>query len=111
MLSKNDGYYLVELLLSLSGWILIASLMVPMLVVINKQAVQIQEKSEALHILYEYVQGVLIEKPERENFNVTKNNKSYEIIWFGDQEGSKGEVCVRYEDIFGKTIQIHETVQ
>jgi len=111
MLSKNKGYYLIELLLSLSGWILIASLMVPMLVVSNKQSVQVQEKSDALHILYEYVQEVIIESPERENFSVIKNNKSYYIIWVGEKEGRKSEVCIRYEDVFGKTIQIHETVQ
>lgn len=111
MLSKNKGYYLVELLLSLSGWILIASLMVPMLVLFNKQSVQIQEKSDALHILYEYVQEVIIENPERENFSVIKNNKSYDIIWVGEKEGRKSEVCIRYEDVFGKIIQIHETVQ
>ena len=75
MLSKNKGYYLVELIISLSGWILIASVMVPMLVIVNKQSVQIQEKSEALHILYEYMQEVIIENPERENFSGIKNNK------------------------------------
>lgn len=111
MLSKNKGYYLLELILSLSGWILIASIMVPILIQFNKQSVQIQEKSEALHILYEYVQEVLIENPERENFSVIKNNKSYDIIWFGEKEGGKSEVCIRYEDVFGKTIQINESVQ
>jgi competence protein ComGE len=111
MLSKNKGYYLLELILSLSGWILIASIMVPMMIQFNKQSVQIQEKSEALHVLYEYVQEVLIENPERENFSVIKNNKSYDIIWFGEKEGRKSEVCIRYEDVFGKTIQINESVQ
>lgn len=111
MLLKNKGYYLVELLLSLSGWILIASMVVPMLIQINKQSVQMKEKSEALHILYEYVQEVLIENPERENFNVMKNNNTFDIIWFGEKDGRKSEVCIRYEDVFGKTVQIHESVQ
>jgi hypothetical protein len=111
MLSKNKGYYLFELILSLSGWILIASMMVPMLIQFNKQSVQIQERSEAVHILYEYVQEVLIENPERASFSVIKNNKSYDIVWYGETEGRKSEVCIRYEDVFGKTIQINESVQ
>jgi competence protein ComGE len=109
--NKNKGYYLLELLLSLSGWILIGSIMVPMLVVFNKQSNQIQEKSEALQILYEYVQEVLIENPDRENFSVIKNNKSYDIIWVGEKEERKSEVCIRYEDVNGNIIQINETVQ
>jgi hypothetical protein len=82
-----------------------------MLVIFNKQSVQIQEKSDALHILYEYLQEVIIENPERENISVVKNNKSYDIIWVGEKEGRTSEVCIRYEDVFGKTIQIHETIQ
>ena len=33
------------------------------------------------------MQDVIIENPERENFSVIKNNKSYEIIWVGEKEG------------------------
>lgn len=111
MLLKNKGYYLLELILSLSGWILIISFFVPMLIGYHKQSIQIQEKSQAVQILYQYIEKVIIEDPARENFSLTKNNKRYDIVWFGNREGIKSEVCIRYEDVYGKTIQIIEYVQ
>ena len=80
---KNNGFYMAELLLSLSCWILMASMVVPMLVQLHKQSVQIQEKQDALHILYEYMQEVRVEQRERENVTVTKENKQYRISWQG----------------------------
>ena len=43
---------MAELIISLSGWLLILGILVPILIQVNKQSIEIQEKSEALHILY-----------------------------------------------------------
>jgi competence protein ComGE len=108
MLLKNKGFYMAELLLSLSCWILMASMVVPMLVQLNKQSVQIQEKQDALHILYEYMREVRVDQREREDVTVTKENKAYRINWRG---AGKSEVSIIYEDVFGETIQIHEYME
>ncbi|WP_338470236.1 hypothetical protein R4Z10_15725 [Niallia sp. XMNu-256] len=110
-MSRNEGYYLSELLISLSGWILVASILVPMMISLTKQTVEIQEKSEANHFLYEYVQKVVIEKPERTNFSVTKNSKEYDITWDDEKDELKSEVSIRYENVFGETVQFTETIQ
>ena len=110
MLRENKGYFLLELLISLSGWILMAGIFVPMLVGINKQSIEIQEKSEAIQILYEYMQKVVVENPERNDISLIKNNKQYEIVW-SVENGVKSEVCIQYEDVFGRPIQIKESIQ
>lgn len=108
---KNNGYFLCDLLISLSGWILIASVIVPMMIGLNKQSVELKEKSDAVHILYEYMQTVVVENPERTNFSVTKNDKEYEVVWQGKKDGVKSEVSIRYENVFGQTVQINEFLQ
>ncbi|WP_428909100.1 competence type IV pilus minor pilin ComGE [Niallia sp. Krafla_26] len=110
MLRENKGYFLLELLISLSGWILIASVFVPMMIVFNKQSVETQEKSEALHILYDYLQEAVVENSERNDFSVIQHNKRYDIVW-SEGNGIKSEVSIQYEDVFGKTVQISESIQ
>lgn len=103
---KNDGFYFAELMLSLAGWLLITGFLVPSLIHVKKETLQVQEETAALHILYEYIQTVLIDYPERVNNTVIKENTRYELVW---QEG-ESEVCIRYEDVQGKTKQFCERV-
>lgn len=108
---KNSGFYMAELLLSLSGWILISSILVPMFIQLNKQSIELQERSEALHLLYEYVQTIIVENPNRENRVITRGDTQYEIVWQEESGDEKTEVMIRYEDVFGRTVHYYETVQ
>jgi competence protein ComGE len=108
---KNNGFYMAELLLSLSGWILIAGVLVPMFIQLNKQSIQLQERSDALHILYDYLQTIVVENPDRENVVVTRGHTQYEIVWRGASAEGKTEVAISYEDVFGHTVYYYETVQ
>lgn len=109
---KNNGFYMAELLLSLSGWILIAGVLVPMFIQLNKQSIQLQERSDALHILYEYLQTIVVENPDREDVIITRGDIQYEIVW-REESGvdRKTEVAISYEDVFGHAIYYYETVQ
>jgi hypothetical protein len=82
-----------------------------MMIGLNKQYVELEEKSEAVHVLYEYMQTVIVENPERTNFSLTKNNRKYEVVWQEEKDGAKREVSIRYEDVFGQTVQINEFIQ
>ncbi|MBB6444904.1 hypothetical protein [Bacillus benzoevorans] len=99
---KNDGFYMAELMLSLAGWLLIAGFIVPYILQVKKQTIQVYEQEEAFHLLYESIQTVLIEHPERINNTVVKGGILYEVMW---QEGGK-EVCVTYEDVLQKKNQL-----
>lgn len=97
---------MAELIISLSGWLLITSVFVPFYIQLQSQLMQLEEKSEALHLLYEYIQKVIVENPERENDVITKGDKQFTVIWQGDD---KKAVMITYEDVFGRTVEIHET--
>ncbi|MCQ6273717.1 hypothetical protein JMM81_01835 [Bacillus sp. V3B] len=108
---KNNGFYMAELLLSLSGWMLIACILVPMFIQLNKQSIQLQERSDALHILYEYLQTIVVENSDREDTIITRGNKQYEIVWQEAAVDGKTEVVISYEDVFGYKVDYYETVQ
>ena len=110
-LKNEKGFYMAELIISLSGWLLISGVLVPIFIQVNKQSIEIQEKSEALHILYEYMQTVTIENPVKENKILSGNHTHYEIVWEMEQRDGKREVSIRYENVFGRTIQIYESTQ
>lgn len=101
---RNDGFYMAELMLSLAGWLLIAGFLVPYILQVKKQTIQVHERAEAFHLLAESMQTVLIEHPERVNNTVVKDGISYVVMW---QEGGK-EVCITYEDILQKKNQFCE---
>lgn len=99
---KSDGFYMAELMLSLAGWLLIAGFFVPYIIYVKKQTIQVEEQSQAYHLLYETMQTVLIEHPGAVNSTVIKGGTTYKIIW---QEGAR-EICIRYEDIFEQNNQL-----
>jgi competence protein ComGE len=108
---KNEGFYMAELIISLSGWLLISGILVPLFIQVNKQSIQIQEKSEALHILYEYMQTVTLENPKKENKVFTVDGTHYEIEWGEEIENENRKVSISYENVFGRSIQIYESIQ
>lgn len=107
---KNNGFYMAELLVSLSGWLIITGILIPMFLQANKQIKELEQKSDALHLLYEYVQTVMIEKSTEENIIMKKGNTQYEINWQEGLEDGKREVFITYENVFGKMVQLHELV-
>lgn len=110
MLLKNKGFYMAELLVSLTGWILIAGIIVPMLMQVILQNKSLQQKANALHIFYEYVQTAMINDGEKENYSEIRDATLYEIKWLDDSVAGLQEVYITYENVFGKTVQLRETV-
>ncbi|WP_394232935.1 competence type IV pilus minor pilin ComGE [Niallia oryzisoli] len=103
---KNKGFYMAELIISLSGWLVISTTFVPVFIKLHHQLIQQEEKSEALHLFYEYLQTVIVEGQDRENIVITKEDKQYSIIWEGE---NLREVKICYEDVLGNKVEIHET--
>src|SRR5688500_5818921 len=108
---KNEGFYMAELMISLSGWLIISGFFVPLYLDVSREFISISEKSQANYILYEYIQRVMVEDIKRTNTIVSRENKQYELIWQVGSYGEKTEVFLRYEDIFGKSVVLSETVQ
>jgi hypothetical protein len=55
-LLKNEGFFLAELILSLSAWLVSACVLFPLFLHASDQAEEHRKSSEAAQILYEYLQ-------------------------------------------------------
>lgn len=98
MLRKTDGYFLAELLLSLSTWLLITLFLLPLLMLLKDQSVGLQLENTALHLLYDELERKIDEGVSVSDKVVILNGFSYEITWIDDT--SQTEVCVEYKDVY-----------
>jgi hypothetical protein len=108
-LKSNHGFYMAELIISLTGWLLITGIFVPMFIQMKQQSVSLQQKSDALHVIYEYVQTIDREM-EKENRSVIRGDTRFEISWTDIEVDGKKEVLITYENALGKTIRIYERI-
>lgn len=95
MLQRNDGYFLAELLLSLSSWLLMTGLMLPMVMFVWEQSAQLQLDNTATHLLYDALESHIVEGVSTEGKLVHLNGTVYEIRWSGEMSDTK--VCVEYD--------------
>lgn len=96
MLKRNEGYFLAELLLSLSTWILITCALLPLISLVWKQAYQLTLDNMAIHLLYDELEREIDEGITPGNRIVQLNGANFEISW--NEEMPSFEVCVKYED-------------
>jgi hypothetical protein len=106
MLRKCEGFFLGELLLSLSLWILAIGILLPFVIKLTNQSLQVKVETGAVHLLYEEVQAYLADGTVPGNRTVHKNGYEYMIIWKTDRE-----VCVKFEDQFQHPIEKCETIE
>lgn len=103
MWRKNNGFFLAEVLLSLSAWLVIASIIFPLIIRAVNQSEQLHQEYEGTKLLYETLikarkDGVLPNIDE-----IIINRTVYQIGYELDEGHAKMEVCVQYEDLFQKT--------
>lgn len=98
------------MLLSLSIWVLITLILIPLYVHVNKQLKQTQQELDAIHLLYEAVQGYLIEGIRENGDGVERGGCQYTIAW-SDADESMEEVCVYFQNPFGETVYKCEKIE
>lgn len=103
MLKKNDGYFLAELLLTLTAWIIIAGVIFPLIMKVMNQSIQAEQEYAAEKLLYE---GLITAK--KEGFlpvheTITINQTEYEMKQQSIDGQAIMEVCIQYVDIFQRT--------
>lgn len=99
MLTRNDGFFLAELLLSLNTWIIISLFMLPVVIGVREQSVLLQLEMTAVHLLYDELESHIDEGGIVSNKNVFLNGTNFLISWSSGT--SQKEVCVQYEDFHG----------
>ncbi|WP_462412204.1 hypothetical protein [Neobacillus sp. Marseille-QA0830] len=97
MLRSNRGYFLLDLLLSLSAILLIGLNLVPLLVDLRKQAAMLEITNQARQIAYEELHAKLTDKTFTA-FTITRNGIMYRITWMDGKTAGIKEVCVKVDE-------------
>lgn len=96
MLQRNNGFFLPEMLLTLSAWLVIAAVFFPLVMNIVKQSVGLQQEFEGTRLLYEALLSAKIEGVHPVSETITVNQTVYNI----SLESAGVEVCIQYENVF-----------
>ncbi|AZU63323.1 hypothetical protein [Neobacillus mesonae] len=94
MLRNNNGFFLLELLLSLSAMFMICIYFIPLLIDIRNQTMVLEIEKTSRQIMYEELQAKLINSQGFADQVFIQNNVEYLIQWRGIEEGEEKEVCV-----------------
>jgi competence protein ComGE len=97
MLSKNDGYFLLELLLSLSAWFMMGTFFIPLLMDISNQSRQLVQDKKAKQFLFEELQANLVEDRTNSKYSIFHNGTEYKIYWAQSTVNGQKEVCVEVD--------------
>ena len=98
-MSRNKGFFLAEMLLSLTALCTAALFLVPALTFVYERGIQIQKENSARSLLYAELLKAEAEEVLPENGNKLIKGTSYSITYSQNQDGG-GEVCVEYEAAF-----------
>ncbi|MGX6442734.1 hypothetical protein ACWM35_05825 [Neobacillus sp. K501] len=97
MLLKNDGFFLLELLLSLSVWIMIGLFFVPLLMDLKNQSQELEIYKKANQLLYEELHATLSDDHLEARYSVIEKGREYQIEW--RDGGGEKEVCVSVVEV------------
>ncbi|MGF6948449.1 competence protein ComGE [Neobacillus sp. B4I6] len=97
MLRSTRGYFLLELLLSLSAWLMLSLFLLPLLIELREQSRQLEWESKARQLMYEELQTKLISNKTFSNYTTILNGVEYQITWKDTGAADQKEVCVRIE--------------
>jgi competence protein ComGE len=97
MLWKNDGFFLLELLLSLSAWFMMSMFFMPLLMELSHQSQQLVRDKKAVQFLFEELQANLTEDRTTSNYSIYHNGTEYKIYWIQSSDIGQKEVCVKVD--------------
>jgi len=97
MLSSSKGYFLLELLLSLSALFILSLFLLPLLTELREQSRQLELENKARQLMYEELQANLVSNRGTSFSTSIQNGIEYQIIWKESEWARQKEVCVRVE--------------
>jgi len=101
MLSRHEGFFLAELLLSLSAWLVMASVVLPITIHLIGQSVDLRRETEALHLLYDRLKSMKVQGHNYVEAEVTElNGVIYRFHNVETIDGMETEVCVDFDGNF-----------
>jgi len=99
MLRNTKGFFLLDLLLSLSAMLTLCLFLVPLLTDLREQSRQLELESKARQLMYEELQAGIISIQPNSNYSTIsiQNGIEYKINWKDSESTGQKEVCVRVE--------------
>jgi competence protein ComGE len=97
MLKRSNGFFLLELLLSLSALLIICLFLLPLLIQLRDESQELELETNARKLMYEELQANLISNRQTPNFTSIQNGVEYQINWKDNESAGQKEVCVRIE--------------
>ena len=97
MLLKNDGYFLLELLLSLSVLLMLCLFFMPLLTDLANQYQQLVRDKKANQLLFEELQAHLLEDRTNSRYSIVHNGTEYQVFWNQSTSSGQMEVCVKVD--------------
>ncbi|MDQ0197315.1 hypothetical protein [Neobacillus ginsengisoli] len=97
MLLKNKGFFLLELLLSLSAWFMMGLFLIPLLIDMTNQFRQLEVDNYARQLLYEELQVKLIDGQSTTSYSKFLNGIEFNIYWRDSSVLGQKEACVKVE--------------
>lgn len=101
---KNDGFFLAEVLLSLSAWLIATTTLLPLILFLIGQSIDHNHETAAMHLLYERLQELKVETPNIDMNPVIKNGTAYHYKIVQHENGTLMEVCVEFDGYFSEKI-------
>jgi competence protein ComGE len=96
-MSRNDkGYFFAEMLLSLAAFIMAASALLPYVLYVRSQIVEMREDADASHVLFDELMHLKVAGVGTGRTFVLKDHVRYQVT-VKDDSNSPLEVCVHYE--------------
>ncbi|KML46068.1 hypothetical protein [Cytobacillus firmus] len=109
MWRRNEGFFLAELLLSLSGMLLAAGIIFPLVIKALVHSEEVKQDYESTQLLYESLMEAASEGSFPEGETIKKNQTVYQIF-LKENQGFM-EVCIRYENVRDNTKEKCEVFQ
>jgi competence protein ComGE len=101
---KNDGFFLTELLLSLSAWLIATTTLLPLAIFLIGQSIDLRHGADALHLLYERLHEMKLGIASTETVVVERNGAVFHYKMLQHDPEAVMEVCVEYDGYFSEKI-------
>lgn len=102
LLFKNcRGFSLAETITAFSIWLLVATILIPQLVLLTQERANTKQSLTAIKLLHEKVQYVSFQNAEKINETIIRDNIAYKLIWKEDIPDKKA--CLEWSNFYQKT--------
>lgn len=97
MLVKNNGFFFIELLTSLTTLFMIFLFFIPILHDLTNQSSQIEIENRSYQLIYEEFNGFVLNNQLPQNYSLTENGYVFQIYWKDTGKSLPKVVCVQIE--------------